>query len=134
MCSGGSAMGADQLSRREREIVDILYAKEEATAAEVRLAMTGEPSDATVRTLLRILGEKGFVKHRRNGRQFRYRPVQPKRRAGKQAFRHVLDVFFGGSVEEALASHFSDPKTQLDEDQLARLRELISEAERRESR
>lgn len=125
-------MVAGQLSRREREIVDILYAKEEATAIEVRAEMTGDPSDATVRTLLRILGEKGLVKHRREGRHYRYRPVQSKNRAAKQAFRHVLDVFFGGSVEEALASHLSDPKSKLNEAQLVRLRELIAEAEQRE--
>ena len=125
-------MGVEQLSRREREIVDILYVQEEATATEVRLAMTGDPSDATVRTLLRILGEKGFVKFKRQGRHYRYRPVQPKKRAAKQAVQHVLDVFFGGSVEQALASHLSDPKTSLQEDELNRLRELIAEAERRE--
>ncbi|MCS7469903.1 BlaI/MecI/CopY family transcriptional regulator [Stieleria sp. ICT_E10.1] len=126
-------MAVEQLSRREREILDILYAKEEATAAEVRLAMTGDPSDATVRTLLRILGEKGVVKYKRQGRHYRYRPVQLKKRAAKQAFRHVLNVFFGGSVEAALASHLSDPKTQFDQDELNRLRELISEAERGET-
>lgn len=125
-------MGAQQLSRREREIVDILYAHEEATAIEVRLAMTGSPSDATVRTLLRILGEKGLVRHRREGRHFCYRPVQPKKVAANQAFRHLLDVFFGGSVEEALASHLSDPKADLDEEHLGRLRQMISDAEKRE--
>lgn len=127
-------MRADQLSRREREIIDILYANDGATANEVRQAMSGDPSDATVRTLLRILGEKGFVKHRRQGRQFRYRPVQPKKHAAKQALQHVLDVFFGGSVEEALASHLSNPNAELDAAQLSRLRKLISDAETKEER
>ena len=72
-------MNAPQMSRREREIIDILYAHEEATAIDVRLAMTGAPSDATVRTLLRILGDKGLIRHRRDGRQFRYRTVRPKK-------------------------------------------------------
>ena len=125
-------MRSERLSRREREIVDILYAQNDATAAEVRAAMSGSPSDATVRTLLRILVEKGFVKHRRVGRLYRYRPIQAKKQAAKLALRHVLDVFFGGSVEEALASHLADPKTELDDEQLRRLRVLISEAEKRE--
>lgn len=125
-------MKTQKLSRREREIVEILYAQEEATAAEVREAMSGSPSDATVRTLLRILGEKGCVRHRRVGRLYRYRPVQSKKQAAKAALNNVLDVFFGGSVEEALASHLADPKTDLDAEQLRRLRELISDAEKRE--
>ena len=127
-------MSRDQLSRREREIIDFLYANNgDATAAEVRSALRGSPSDATVRTLLRVLVEKGIVKQRVAGRLYRYRPVQPKKRAAKKAFEHVLDVFFGGSVEEALASHLADPKTELDAETLKRLRLLISEAEKRES-
>ena len=125
-------MSLDKLSRREREIVDILYQKEQATAREVRLAMSGDPSDATVRTLLRILGEKGFVKHRRVGKQFHFRPTHAKKRVAKRALRHVLDVFYAGNVGDALASHLSDPKTVLDDEQIAQLRELIDEAENRE--
>lgn len=124
-------MSRERLSRREREIVDILYAKEDATAAEVREAMSGEPSDATVRTLLRILGEKGYVKHRVEGRLYRYRPVQPKQQAARGALQHVLNVFFGGSIEEALASHLADPKTELDSETRKRLRRLLSDAEKR---
>ena len=124
-------MSGQQLSRREREIVDILYTKGDATAAEVRAAMNGDPSDATVRTLLRILGEKGLVKHRVDGRLYRYRPIQPKQRAAKQALQHVLKVFFGGSVEQALASHLADPKNEIDAESLQRIRELIAEAEQR---
>ena len=127
-------MALEQLSRREREIVDILYQKEEATARDVRLAMSGEPSDATVRTLLRILGEKGVVKQRRVGKQFHFRPVKAKKRVAKLALCHVLDVFFGGNVGAALASHLSDPKCRLDAAQIAQLRELIDEAENRETR
>ena len=130
----GLPMAFEKLSRREREIVNILYQKGEATAREVRLAMSGEPSDATVRTLLRILGEKRVVKHRRVGKQFHFRPAQAKKRVARRALRQVLDVFFGGNVGEALASHLSDPKTRLGEDEIAQLRELINEAERRESK
>ena len=108
-------MGEAKLSRREREILDVLYAQGELTAAEVRAAISGSPSDATVRTLLRILVEKGLVK--------------PKKTAARQALRHVLHVFFAGSVEEALASHLTDPKTQLDEATRQRLRRMLSDAE-----
>lgn len=125
-------MGGEQLSRREREIIDILYANGEATAAQVRAGMSGSPSDATVRTLLRILGEKGVVKHRVAGRLYRYRPVQPKKRAAKQALDRVLNVFFAGSVEDALASYLADPRADLDAQTLKRLRLLISAAENRE--
>ena len=116
------------LSRRERQIVDILYLTGEASAEQVREAMADPPSDATVRTLLRILIEKGVVKHRRDGRRFLYQPRKTKSGAGKSALRRVLDVFYSGSVEDALAAHLSDPKTKLDNEQIERLRELIEQA------
>ena len=120
-----------ELSRREREIVDILFAAEEASASAIRRSMGDPPADATVRTLLRILEEKGVVKHRRDGKRFLYRVCRSKSGAGKSAIRRVLDVFYGGSVEEAMAAHLADPKTRLDVDQLRRLRDLIDAAAKR---
>lgn len=117
-----------ELSRRERQMVDILFEREEATAAEIRLAMTDPPSDATVRTILRILEEKGVVKYRRDGKRFVYRVRRSKAGEGKKALRQVFHVFFGGSVEDALAAHLSDPKAKLDSDQLQRLRDMIDQA------
>ncbi|MGV3482799.1 MAG: BlaI/MecI/CopY family transcriptional regulator [Planctomycetaceae bacterium] len=122
------------LSRREREIVEILYASGEASAADVRHAMSGEPSDATVRTLLRILLDKGFVKHRLDGRRYLYRPVQAKSGAGKSALKRVLDVFYGGNVEEAFAAHLADPKIKLTAKQIQRLHDLIDHAAQQEKR
>jgi predicted transcriptional regulator len=121
------------LSRREREIVEILYANGQASAEQVRAAMSDPPSDATVRTLLRILMEKGVVKHRREGRRFIYRPRTPRSGAGKSALRRVLDVFYRGNLEDAIAAHLSDPKTKLSDDQIERLRVLINEAADRDA-
>lgn len=125
-------MGEANLSRREREIVNALYAGGELTAAEVRAAISGSPSDATVRTLLRILVEKGLVKQRVDGKLYRFRPVKPKKTAARQAFQHVLNVFFGGSVEQALACHLTDPKTELDPATRDRLQRLLSDLESQE--
>lgn len=117
-----------ELSRRERQIVDILFENEEASAADIRNAMTDPPSDATVRTILRILEEKGVVKHRKDGKRFLYRVRKSKAGEGKSAIRRVLDIFYGGSVEDAMAAHLSDPKANFDAEQLQRLRDLIDEA------
>ena len=116
------------LSRREREILDILYASGEASADHVRSQMTAAPSDASVRTLLRILMNKGFVVYRRDGRRFIYRPKKARSGAGRSAFRRVLDVFYRGNIEDAFAAHLSDPRTELSEDQIQRLRQLIEDA------
>ncbi|QDT06458.1 Penicillinase repressor [Rubripirellula lacrimiformis] len=117
-----------ELSRRERQIVDILFKVEEASAASIRAVMPDPPSDATVRTILRILEQKGVVKHRRDGKRFLYCVCKSKSGEGKSAIRRVLDIFYGGSVEQALAAHLSDPKANLDTEQLQRLRRLIDDA------
>ncbi len=116
------------LSRRERQIVDILFEHDEASAAQIREAMKDAPSDATVRTILRILEEKGVIKHRRDGKRFVYRVRKSKVGEGKNALRQVFDVFFGGSIEDALAAHLNDPKAKLDAEQLRRLSEMIDQA------
>ena len=117
-----------EFTRRENQILDILFEAEEATAAQIRNAMSGSPADATVRTLLRILEEKGAVTHRQDGKKYVYRPRKRKANAGKAAIRRVLDVFFDGSLENALSAHFADPSTVLDEAEIARLQNLIDGA------
>ena len=124
-------MSRVELSRRERQIVDVLFEMEEASAASIRDGMTDPPSDATVRTILRILEEKGVVKHRRDGKRFLFCVRRSKAGEGKSAIRRVLDIFYGGSVEEALAAHLSDPKAKFDAEQLQRLRDLVDEAAKR---
>ena len=110
---------------RERQILDVLYQLGSATANEVVEALPVELANATVRTLLRILEEKGAVKHRVDGKKFIFYPSVPQKSAARSALRKVLNVFFAGSVEEALATHLADPKTKLTAEQVKRLKDLI---------
>lgn len=116
------------LSRRERQILDVVYALGRASAAEVVTRLPDAPSKTAVRTFLRILEEKGHLVHEEDGRTYVYRPSRPRERAGAGAFRRVLDVFFGGSLEEAVAAHLGESAADLDDAQLKRLAGLIREA------
>ena len=120
-----------RLSGRERQIMDIVYARGEASATHVLADMADPPSRTAVRTFLRILEDKGHLKHRKEGREYVYRPVKPRGRAGRSALRGVLDTFFGGSLEEAVAAHLADPKCELTDDDLERLNALIRDARRK---
>ena len=115
------------LSRRERQVMDALFQAGEATAAEVRARVPDPPSYTAVRTMLRILEGKGLVEHRADGRRYVYRPLRSPRLEGRSALRRVLRVFFGDSLEQALAAHFSDPRTRPDDAELERMRALIDE-------
>jgi len=119
------------LSRRERQIMDIVYARGSASATEVLNDMPDAPSRATARTLLRILEQKGHLRHSKQGRQFVYAPIRPRRRAGRSALRRVLSTFFDGSLEQAVAAHLSEPDAKLSKDELARLADLIRRARRK---
>lgn len=119
------------LTRRERQIMDIVYAQRQATATGVLEAM-GEPlSRVTVRTMLRILEEKGHLKHVKRGRAFVYAPVQPRRRAGQSAMRRLLQTFFDGSLTEAVTSHLVDPAAELNEKELQLLAAVIRDARKK---
>jgi predicted transcriptional regulator len=118
----------EQLARRERQIMDIVYSLKEATASDVLGAIPDPLSRVTVRTMLRILEEKGHLKHITRGREFVYRPVRPRRRAGQSAMRRLLDTFFDGSLTEAVAAHMVDAAADLDEAELKRLAALIRKA------
>jgi predicted transcriptional regulator len=118
------------LSRRERQILDVVYALGRASAAEVVTRLPDAPGKTAVRTFLRILEEKGHLVHEEDGRTYVYRPSRPRERAGAGAFRRVLDVFFGGSLEEAVAAHLGESAADLDDAQLKRLAGLIREARR----
>jgi BlaI family penicillinase repressor len=117
-----------QLSRRERQIMDVVYSRGEATANEVLAGLPNPPTNTAVRTLLRILERKGHVSHRRAGKEFVYKPARPAAGAAKSALRRVLATFFGGSIEKALAVHLADPRADLSPDELRRLRALIEQA------
>ncbi len=116
---------ADPLSRRERQIMEIVYRRSKATAVEVLEEMADPPSKTAVRTLLRILEEKGHLKHRQDGLSYVYFPVRPRTQAAKSALRRVLDTFFEGSLEKAVAAALGDNSADISDDELERLVELI---------
>lgn len=126
-------MAEVSLSRRERQIMDIVYALGEATATDVHRNLADPPSKTAVRTLMRILEEKGHLQHRQDGQTYIYRPSRPRGTAGRSAFRRVLDTFFEGSLEKALAAHLGDVAADLSPEELARLADLIKQARRREA-
>ena len=120
-----------ELSKRERQIMDVIWRLREATAVSVTEQMHDPPTRTAVRTFLRILEEKGHLEHRKIGREFVYFPTKPKQREAKSALKRVLNVFFDGSLEKAVAAHLAEPGTRLSPDEAKRLRELIAQAKKR---
>jgi predicted transcriptional regulator len=122
---------SSQLSRRERQIMDVLHAEAGATVATVQSRIPDAPTDMAVRRLLHIMEEKGHVKRLgKEGREVVYAPKQSKASAGLKALRHVLDTFFGGAVDEALAAHLTGKGGALDAAQTERIRQLIDSAKK----
>jgi predicted transcriptional regulator len=117
-----------KLSKREQQIMDVIYRENEASATTVWQAIPDPPSRTAVRTLLRILEEKGHLKHRVDGREFIYSPIKKRQSAGRSALSNVLETFFNGSLEAAVAAHLSDPKSKSSDEQLKHLQQLIEEA------
>lgn len=120
------------LSRRERDIMDILFRRGRATADEVMRDLTGEPTYSTVRTQLRVLEEKGHVRHEEMGRRFVYMPSVTRVAARKVALRHVVDTFFDGSVERVVAALLGGEAARLSDDQLRRIQQLVEDAKKEE--
>ena len=114
------------LSRRERQIIDILYAQGRATAAEVQAALPEPPSYSAVRAMLRILEEKGHVKHEQDGPRYVYKPTVARDNAKKSAMRHMLQTFFDGSAEQAISALLDDQSARLSDQELDRLARLIN--------
>lgn len=117
-----------RLSRREREIMDILYARGQVTASDLVVAIPDHPSRDSVRTLLRILEERGHVKHDKKGREFVYRPARPVQQVARSSLQRLLGTFFGGSIQQALAAHLADPDSNVSDEELKRLAQLIRQA------
>ena len=115
------------LSRRERQIMDILFARGEATVRQIQDSLEDPPTVMAIRRMLQILEEKGHLKRRQEGREVVYGPRESRKTAGSNALRHVLDTFFGGAIDEALAAHFAR-KDEVSAEQLARLQEMIAQA------
>ena len=118
------------LTRREGQIMEILYRNGKATAAEVQTAIPDGPGYSAVRALLRILEEKGHLKRCENGREVVYSPRESKQKAGRGAFQKVLETFFGGSLEEALAAHLHSRKDEVTSEERERLMTLIAQAKK----
>src|SRR3954462_8416400 len=118
------------LSRREQQVLDIIYARGHATAAEVREAMDDAPTDAAVRTTLRILVAKGHLRIEQDGPRYDYWPTVPPEAARKSELQHLLRTFFGGSTESALATLLDMQPGALDDEARRRLKRLIDKAAR----
>jgi BlaI family transcriptional regulator, penicillinase repressor len=120
------------LSRRERQIIDILYRRGRATAAEVMDDLPGDSSYSTVRTQLRVLEEKGHVRHEQDGQRYVYSPAVPRGTVRRSALKHLVETFYEGSVEQAVAALLGGD-ARLSEPELERIAELIEKA-RKEGR
>src|SRR6059036_1411307 len=116
------------LSRRERQIMDVLYRKGWATAAEVLENMPNPPSYSTVRALLRILEQKGHIKHEESQGKYVFMPTVPRDKAKRSAIRHLVQTFFDGSPEEAVAALLDSSSSTLSDKELDRLQGLIDKA------
>ena len=121
---------AHQLSRRERQNMDAVYAHGQATATQVREAMPDPPSYSAVRASLRILEEKGHLRHEIDRTRYVYAPTKPRGLAARSMLRQVVQTFFGGSVERTVATLLSSPEGNLSQEELERLSALIEEAKK----
>jgi BlaI family penicillinase repressor len=126
-------MPAPHLSRRERQIMDILHRRGKATVAEVMDDLSGEPAYSTVRAQLRVLEEKGHVRHEEEQLRYVYLPAQSHRVASRSALKHVLDTFFQGSPEQVVEALLGKDGSGLSREELDRIADKIERA-RREGR
>src|SRR5262245_6432784 len=116
------------LSRRERQIMDILFARSEATVNQICEALPDPPTSMAVRRMMHILEEKGHLRRSEEGREVVYAPRETKAKAGRTALQRVLETFFGGSLEEALSAHLLSRKTKVTREERERLIRLIEQA------
>jgi BlaI family transcriptional regulator, penicillinase repressor len=123
--------GVDPLSRRERQIMEIIYRLGRATAVQVHGALSDPPSRTAVRTLMRILEDKGHLKHEQEGLTFVYEATRPRAQAARSAMRLLLDTFFEGSLEKAVAAHLGEAAGRLSAAELDRLADLIRQARKK---
>jgi predicted transcriptional regulator len=121
------------LSRRERQIMDIIYGQGQATAAEVMERLPDPPGYSAVRAMLRLLEEKGYLKHEQDGMRYIYLPTLSREKARQSALKQLVQTFFDGSTEEAVAAILDMSRSKLSDSELARLSDLIEKA-RKEGR
>ena len=117
------------LSRRERQIMDILFQRGSAAASEIHEALPDPPSYSAVRAALSVLEKKGHIRHELRGLSYVWEPRVARENARRTALRHLLKTFFDGSVEQAVAALLDEASVKLDQRDLDRLREMIGKAE-----
>ena len=122
------------LARREREIMNIVYRRGRATAAEVMADLSGAPNYSTVRTQLRVLEQKGHVRHEEEGLRYVYLPAVPRRAARRSALRSLVHTFFDGSAEQVVAALLGGEGARLSKEELERIADLVEQARKGERR
>ncbi len=123
----------EKLSRRERQIMDVLYGRGRATAAEILAALPDPPSYSAVRALVKVLEDKGHVTHHEEGPRYVFTPSMPRAKARRNAVKHLLQTFFDDSAGEAVASLLGASVGKLKPEELDKIEELIARA-RKESK
>ena len=116
----------DTLSRRERQIMDVLYKLEQATVGQVLAELANKPNYSTVRAQLRILEQKGHVRHEEHGLRYVYSPVVPRSVARRSALRHLIDTFFDGSAENVVSALLGGEAHKPSPAELDRLRQMVA--------
>jgi predicted transcriptional regulator len=116
------------LTKRERQIMDVLYRRGRATATEIMAEVPGAPGNSTIRTQLRVLERKGHVKHEEIGLRYIYMPTVPRHSARKSALRHVVDTFFDGSTAKAVAALLGGEAARVTDEDLDRIAQLVRDA------
>ena len=120
--------GTVKLSRRERQIMDIVYQRGSVSVVDVLEDLPDPPTYSTVRALLRILEEKGYLTHKRDGKRYIYRPTQPRHLAGRSALKQIFQTFFDKSIEKTVMTLISD--ADLSDEELDRLSQRIEQAKK----
>ena len=122
------------LSRRERQIMDILYQRKRATAAEIHNALPDAPTYSAVRAKLRVLEEKGHIRHEEEALRYVYIPTMPRDAARRSALRHVISTFFEGSVEQTVAALLDVSAAKLSPEDLDRIQNIVDQAKKESNR
>ncbi|HET9151662.1 MAG TPA: BlaI/MecI/CopY family transcriptional regulator [Gemmatimonadales bacterium] len=120
--------GPADLSRRERQVMDILHRRGESTVAEILQALPDPPTYSAVRSILRILGEKNLIEHREDGPRYVYFPAKPTAKAGDDVLAHVVRTYFAGSPEQAVTALLRLSDTDVNDAEIERLRQKIRRA------
>jgi predicted transcriptional regulator len=126
------AQSQPSLSRRERQIMDVIYQRGRATAGEVLEQLPDPPGYSAVRAMLRVLEDKGHLRHEQDGPRYVYLPTVNRERARRSALRHLVQTFFDGSTEQVVAALLEESDAKLSDDELNRLSRLIEHAKQEE--